>query len=113
MTREALAAADELAGEGVSVEVVDLRTLRPWDTETVLGSVAKTGRVVIANEAPKMGSLASDVSAAIAEEGFRYLKAPILRVCGLDTPIPFSVPLEKIVLPGRDEIIAAVHKVMA
>jgi pyruvate/2-oxoglutarate/acetoin dehydrogenase E1 component len=113
MTREALAAADELAGEGISVEVVDLRTLRPWDTETVLGSVARTGRVVVANEAPKIGSLASDVSAAIAEEGFGYLKAPILRVCGLDTPIPFSVPLEKIVLPGKDDIKAAIRKVVA
>ena len=113
MTREALAAADELAGEGISVEVIDLRTLRPWDTDTVLASVAKTGRVVVANEAPKIGGLASDVSAVIAEEGFSYLKAPILRVCGLDTPIPFSVPLEKIVLPGKDDIVAAVRKVVA
>jgi acetoin:2,6-dichlorophenolindophenol oxidoreductase subunit beta len=113
MTHESLAAAEELAAEGISSEVIDLRTLRPWDTETVLNSVAKTGRVVVANEAPKIGGLASDVSAVIAEEGFGYLKAPILRVCGLDTPIPFSVPLEKIVLPGKDDVKAAVRKVMA
>jgi acetoin:2,6-dichlorophenolindophenol oxidoreductase subunit beta len=113
MTHEALAAAAELAGEGISVEVIDLRTLRPWDTGTVLESVAKTGRVVVANEAPKMGSLASDVSAVIVEEAFSHLKAPILRVCGLDTPIPFSVPLEKIVLPGKDDIKIAVRRLMA
>ena len=112
MTQEALAAATDLAGEGVSVEVVDLRTLRPWDTQTVLESVAKTGRVVVANESPKIGNLASDVSATIAEEGFGYLRAPIQRVCGLDTPIPFSVPLEKIVLPGKDDIKAAIRKVL-
>ncbi len=113
MTQEALAAANELAVEGVSVEVVDLRTLRPWDTATVLESVTKTGRAVVANEAPKIGSLASDISAVISEEAFRSLKAPVVRVCGLDTPIPFSVPLEKIVLPNKEDIKAAVRKVMA
>lgn len=113
MTQEALAAANELATEGISVEVVDLRTLRPWDTETVLESVRKTGRAVVANEAPKIGSLASDVSAVISEEAFRSLKAPVVRVCGLDTPIPFSVPLERIVLPGKEDIKAAIRKVMA
>ncbi len=112
MVHEALAAAEALAAEGISVEVIDLRTLRPWDTETVLDSVARTDRVVVANEAPKMGSLASDVAAVVAEEAFSHLKAPILRVCGLDTPIPFSVPLEKIVLPGREDVVAAVRKVM-
>ena len=113
MTQEALAAANELAAEGISVEVVDLRTLRPWDTTTVLESVAKTGRAVVANEAPKIGSLASDISAVISEEAFHSLKAPVVRVCGLDTPIPFSVPLEKIVLPNKEDIKAAVRKVMA
>lgn len=113
MTQEALAAANELAAEGISVEVVDLRTLRPWDTETVLESVVKTGRVVVANEAPKIGSLASDISAVISEEAFHALKAPVARVCGLDTPIPFSVPLERIVLPNKEDIKTAVRRVMA
>lgn len=113
MVHESLAAAEELAQEGISVEVVDLRTLRPWDTETVLESVARTGRLIVANEAPKIGSLASDVAAVAAEEGFHTLKAPVLRVCGLDTPIPFSVPLEKIVLPGRADVAAAVRRVLA
>ena len=108
MTHETLAAAEELAGEGISVEVVDLRTLRPWDQETVLESVAKTGRAVVVNEAPKMGGLGAEVSATISEEVYARLKAPVRRVCGLDTPIPFSLPLEKVILPGKEDIKAAV-----
>jgi pyruvate dehydrogenase E1 component beta subunit len=113
MTHEALAAAEELAAENISVEVIDLRTLRPWDQQTVLESVAKTGRAVVANEAPKMGGLGSDVSATIAEECFSHLKAPVKRVCGLDTPIPFSVPLEKVILPNKDDIKKAVQDIFA
>ncbi len=109
MTHEALAAAEALAAEGVSVEVVDLRTLRPWDRETVLASVAKTGRAIVANEAPKMGGLGAEVSATISEEVYANLKAPVRRVCGLDTPIPFSVPLEKIILPNKDDIKVAIQ----
>lgn len=108
MTHEALAAAEEMAGDGISVEVIDLRTLRPWDQETVLESVAKTGRAVVANEAPKMGGLGAEVSATISEEAYPRLKAPVRRVCGLDTPIPFSLPLEKIILPDKEDIKAAV-----
>jgi pyruvate dehydrogenase E1 component beta subunit len=109
MTHEALAAAEELAADGVSVEVVDLRTLRPWDQETVLESVATTGRAIVANEAPKMGGLGAEVSATISEEIFANLKAPVRRVCGLDSPIPFSVPLERIVLPNKDDIKTAIQ----
>lgn len=112
MTHEALAAAEELAADGISVEVVDLRTLRPWDEETVLTSVAKTGRAVVANEAPKMGGLGADVSAVISEEAFSRLKAPVRRVCGLDTPIPFSLPLEKIILPDKEDVKRAVREVV-
>ena len=111
MVHEALAAAEELAADGISVEVIDLRTLRPWDPETVIASVAKTRRAVVANEAPKMGGLGADVSAAISEEAFHFLKAPVQRVCGLDAPIPFSLPLEKIILPDKDDIKLAVRKV--
>jgi pyruvate dehydrogenase E1 component beta subunit len=113
MTHEALAAAEELAADNISVEVIDLRTLRPWDQETVLESVAKTGRAVVANEAPKMGGLGADVSATISEECFSHLKAPVKRVCGLDTPIPFSVPLEKVILPNKDDIKKAVREALA
>jgi len=109
---DCLDAAEVLAKEGCAAEVIDLRTLRPWDHQTVLESVRRTGRAVVVNEAPKVGGLAADVSAVISEEAFHDLKAPVERVCGLDTPIPFSVSLEKLVLPDQDKIIAAVRKVM-
>ncbi|NMC80552.1 MAG: alpha-ketoacid dehydrogenase subunit beta [Chloroflexi bacterium] len=112
MLHESLAVAEQLAGEGVSVEVVDLRTLRPWDSETVLDSVAKTGRAVVVNEAPKMGGLGADVSATISEEAFSHLKAPVKRVCGLDTPIPFSLLLEKIILPTQETIRQGIQGVL-
>ncbi|MBL8165806.1 MAG: alpha-ketoacid dehydrogenase subunit beta [Anaerolineae bacterium] len=113
MVHESLAAAAELAEEGISVEVIDLRTLRPWDEETVFASVRKTGRAVVANEAPKMGGLGADVSAAISEECFSALKAPVRRVCGLDAPIPFSVSLEKLILPGKDDVKQAIKAALA
>lgn len=112
MVQKALKAAEELEKEGISAEVIDLRTLRPWDHETVLESVAKTGRAVVVNESPKSGGLAADISAVIAEEAFAKLKAPPLRVCGLDTPIPFSLALEKIILPGEDDIQKAVRQTL-
>ena len=113
MTQEALLAAEELAADGISAEVIDLRTLRPWDQATVIASVKKTGRAVVANEAPKMGGLGAEVSATISEEAFASLKSPVRRVCGLDTPIPFSVALEKLILPNKDDIKAAVHATVA
>lgn len=109
---DALAAAEVLEQENISVEVIDLRTLRPWDHETVLASVRRTGRAVVVNEAPNIGGLAADISAVISEEAFDNLKAPVVRVGGLDTPIPFSLPLEKIILPDKEKIMAAVKKVM-
>lgn len=112
MVHEALAAADTLATEGVSVEVVDLRTIRPYDTETVVSSVAKTGRAVVAIEAPKLGGLAAELSATIAEECFEALRSPVVRVAGLDAPIPFSLILEKVVLPGADDVVAGVRQAM-
>jgi pyruvate dehydrogenase E1 component beta subunit len=112
MVHEALAAAAELEKEGVSVEVIDLRTIRPYDAETVLESVRKTGRAVVANEAPKIGGLAAELSATISEECFHDLKAPVARVAGLDTPIPFSLVLEKYILPGKEQVIAGIRSVM-
>jgi len=113
MTVEALAAAEQLAAEGIEVEVVDLRTIRPYDAATIIGSVEKTGRAVVAIEAPKTGGLAAELSATIAEECFGVLRGPVVRVAGLDVPIPFSLVLEKYVLPGRDEIVAGVRRAMA
>ncbi len=112
MVHEALAAATELEKEGVDVEVIDLRTIRPYDAETVLESVRKTGRAVVAIEAPKIGGLAAELSATIGEECFRDLKAPVLRIAGLDAPIPFSLVLEKYILPGKEQLTAGIRSVM-
>ncbi len=112
MVHEALAAAGELEKEGIDVEVIDLRTIRPYDAETVLESVRKTGRAVVANEAPKIGGLAAELSATIGEECFHDLKAPVMRVAGLDAPIPFSLVLEKYILPGKEQVVAGIRSVM-
>jgi len=109
---DSMEAAAELEKEGISVEVIDLRTLRPWDHETVLDSVKKTGRAVVVNESPKMGGLAADVSAVISEEAFSELKAPVERVCALDTPIPFSLVLEKLIMPNKDDVVLAAKKTL-
>ncbi len=112
MVPMALNAAEELQGEGVSVEVIDLRTIRPYDAESILESVAKTGRAVVANEAPKVGGLGAELSARIHEECFSDLSAPVGRVDGLDAPIPFSVPLEHEILPDESNIAAAIRTTM-
>ncbi|MGI9642530.1 MAG: alpha-ketoacid dehydrogenase subunit beta [Acidimicrobiia bacterium] len=108
----ALAAADELAGDGVSVEVVDLRSIVPLDRETVLASVAKTGRLVVADPAHEMGSVASEVSAVVAQEGFWDLQAPIVRVTTPHTHIPYSADLERPLYPSADRIAAAARQLM-
>ena len=112
LVHDALAAAEVLAQEGIEAEVIDLRTIRPYDAEALIASVNKTGRAVVATEAPKMGGLAAELSATLSEECFGRLKAPVVRVAGLDTPIPFSVPLEKIILPGKDDILAGVRQAL-
>ena len=111
MVHKALAAAEVLAGDGISAEVIDLRTLRPWDHETVLDSVRKTKKAVVVSEAPGIGGLSADVSAVISEQAFTDLAAPVKRVTALDAPIPFSVKLEKIILPSEKEIINAAKQV--
>ena len=112
--REALAVADVLAAEGISVEVVDPRTLVPMDVETLRASVRKTGRLVIVDEAPATCSAASEIAALIAEdpETFRVLRAPIRRVCAVPVPVPYSPPLEQAALPSRDDIKTAVYEVL-
>jgi pyruvate dehydrogenase E1 component beta subunit len=111
---EALAVAEELAREGIAVEVVDPRTLVPLDVDTLHASVRKTGRVVIVDEAPATCSAASEIAALIAEdpETFRALKAPIRRVCAAPVPVPYSPPLEQAALPRREDIKAAVYEVL-
>lgn len=106
----ALAAADALEKEGISVEVVDPRTLVPLDKETILNSVGKTGRLVIVHEAVLTGGFGGEIAALIADEGFDLLNAPIKRVAATDTPIPFSPILEKAYLPSEEKIIKAVKE---
>lgn len=105
-------AAAELEKKGVSVEIIDLRTVMPYDKETLLNSVAKTGRLVIAQEGPKCGGWASEMSAMMSEDLFEYLRAPIKRVTSLDVPIAFSPALEDYVLPKAEHIVAACTELM-
>jgi pyruvate/2-oxoglutarate/acetoin dehydrogenase E1 component len=108
MVQRALAAAEKLQKQGISIEVVDPRSLLPLDKETIIKSVGKTGRLVITAEEPKTGSVASEIAAVVAEDAFDLLKAPIKRVCAPDTPIPFSPALEKAWSPSEDDLIKAV-----
>jgi pyruvate dehydrogenase E1 component beta subunit len=113
MVKRALAAAQALAREGIEAEVVDLRTILPLDRDTVIASVRRTGRLVIACEAIKTGGSANEVAAVVAEEAFDALRAPILRVAPPAVPVPFNRNLEKQYLPDADDIAAAVHRVVA
>jgi acetoin:2,6-dichlorophenolindophenol oxidoreductase subunit beta len=114
MVHEALDAAQDLAAEGISLEVIDPRTLVPFDQATVLKSVQKTGRLVVVDEACQTCSAAAEVIAFTTADRrtFQKLKAAPARVCGLDIPIPFSPPMEKYALPDKEKIVAAVREVM-
>jgi pyruvate/2-oxoglutarate/acetoin dehydrogenase E1 component len=114
LVHEAVAAAEELAGEGISIEVVDPRTLAPLDTETIRSSVRKTGRLVIADEAGPTAGFAAEVAAVATEDAatFARLKAPVKRVCALQVPIPYSPILEDYVFPDRQRIIAGIREVL-
>lgn len=103
-------AAEAAAQQGVDAEVIDLRTILPWDREAVLASVRKTGRLVVVNEAPLTGSFASEISATVAEEAIEYLEAPIRRVTGYDTPYPYS--LEGVYHPNPNKVLKAIEDVM-
>ena len=107
----ALEAAEVLAGEGIEAEVLDLRTLRPLDREAVLTSLAKTNRLVIAEEGWPVCSIASEVLAICMEDGFDHLDAPVLRVCNEDVPLPYAANLEKAAIIDAGRIAAAVRKV--
>ncbi len=112
MVHVALSAADQLAVRGIEVEVVDPRTLSPLDEETIVASVKKTNRVIVAQEAGPRCSFASEVAAVITERAFDYLDAPITRVTALPTPIPFAPVLEQYVLPNEGKLVDAVHSVL-
>ena len=108
-----LAAAETLARDGIEAEVIDLRTLKPWDVETVLQSVKRTGRFVAVDEAFPVCSAASEWAATVAEKGFGDLVAPTQRVANKPVPIPFNPALESKVLPGVEDIVEAVNRVVS
>jgi pyruvate/2-oxoglutarate/acetoin dehydrogenase E1 component len=113
MVEVSLQAAEALAAEGVEAEVIDLRSLVPMDLDTVLGSVMRTGRAVVAHEAVVSFGAGAEVAARIAEEAFGRLEAPVVRVGAPFAPMPFSPPLEAATIPDADAVVAAVRKVTA
>jgi len=114
MVSRSLAAADKLAEEGIEAEVVDPRTLKPYDAETITASVTKTGRVLIVNEGYRSCGYAAEISAMISEgPAFMYLNAPIKRLTGLDIPIPYNRTLEYNTVPQEESIIEAARDLMA
>lgn len=112
MVHQALAAADMLADEGIEAEIVDPRTLSPLDTDTILESVAKTHRLVIVDEDNPRCSVATDIAAMVADQGFDYLDAPIKLVTAPHTPVPFSPPLEQFYIPSPERIADVVREIV-
>ena len=113
MVKKSLAAAEILAKQAISAEVIDPRTVSPLDTKTIVKSVEKTGRIVLVDQAPRHASAAAIIAADVAEHGFKYLKAPIKLVTAADTSVPYSEPMESFVLPDEEKIVAAVESVVA
>jgi pyruvate dehydrogenase E1 component subunit beta len=107
----ALKAAEELAKDNIDAEVIDLRTLKPMDTATIVESVKKTGRVVTVEEGWKQSGVGSEIAASLMEQAFDYLDAPVMRVCGKDVPMPYAANLEKLALPSVAEVVEAVKAV--
>ncbi len=110
MVQVALEAADTLAKEGIEVEVVDLRTLLPLDREAIVNTVRKTNKVVVLHEDVKTGGIAGEIAAIINEEAFEDLDGPIVRIAALDTPVPFSPPLEEFFLPKVTDVVREARK---
>ena len=107
----ALKAADELAKEGIEAEVIDLRTIRPMDTETILASVKKTGRIVTVEEGWPQAGVGAEIAAQVMAGAFDYLDAPVTRVTGKDVPMPYAANLEKLALPTVAEVVEAAKAV--
>jgi pyruvate dehydrogenase E1 component beta subunit len=112
MVPRCLAAAERLTSEGVSVEVIDPRSLVPLDTDLILASVGKTGRVLIVQEAVRRGGVASDIAATVQERAFTSLKAPVTILAGRNTPIPFNPELEQACIPRENDIVEAVRSLV-
>jgi 2-oxoisovalerate dehydrogenase E1 component beta subunit len=113
MVHVALEAAERLSGDGIELEIVDLRTIKPMDEETVLASVRRTNRALVLSEEPYTGSVAGDVAGRIAEKAFWYLDAPVARLTSLDTPVPYSPPLEDFYLPNAAKVITRVRELLS
>ncbi|MDE0796207.1 MAG: pyruvate dehydrogenase complex E1 component subunit beta [Alphaproteobacteria bacterium] len=111
MVGHALAAAEELSKEGIEAEVIDLRTLRPLDTETIVNSVKKTNRIVSVEEGWPVAGMGSEIAAIMMEEAFDWLDAPLKRVCAVDVPLPYAANLEKLALPQFADVVAAAKAV--
>jgi 2-oxoisovalerate dehydrogenase E1 component len=112
MVEPALAAARQLAREGIEVEVIDPRTLRPLDLPTILESVRRTNRLVVAHEGWTRWGFGAEVAAAVMEEAFDFLDAPVARVGMRDVPMPYNDTLERAVIPGQADIVAALRRVL-
>src|ERR671919_1093568 len=109
----ALDAAEELEKEGLDVEVIDLRTLAPLDKEAILASVKKTNKAIVLHEASRTGGIGGEIAAILAEEAFEWLDAPVVRVASIDTPVPYSPPLEDYYLPQIKDVVEAARKLAA
>jgi pyruvate dehydrogenase E1 component beta subunit len=107
----AMKAADELAKLGIAAEVIDLRTLRPMDTDTIIASVQKTGRIVTVEEGWPQGGIGAEIAARVTAGAFDYLDAPVTRVSGKDVPMPYAANLEKLALPSVAEVVEAAKSV--
>lgn len=112
MLGAAMEAAEQLTGEGIETEIVDLRTLVPLDKETLLASVRKTGRLVVLHEATRTGGFGGEVAAVVMEEAFADLKAPLRRVTGPDIPVPTSPPQEQFYIPNAQRLISAIREIL-
>jgi 2-oxoisovalerate dehydrogenase E1 component beta subunit len=110
MVYTAAEAAKELAGEDVSVEIVDLRSVMPWDKAAVLESVRKTSKVLVLHEDTRTGGFGAEIAATIAEEAFEDLDAPVKRMAAPDTPVPFSPQLEKAFIPQVADVVAGLRE---
>jgi 2-oxoisovalerate dehydrogenase E1 component beta subunit len=113
MVHTATEAAEQLAGEGFEVEILDLRTIIPWDREAVLESVRRTSKVLVLHEDTRTGGFGAEIAATIAEEAFEHLDAPVRRIAAPDTPVPFSPPLEKAYIPQVEDVAKALRELAA
>jgi pyruvate dehydrogenase E1 component beta subunit len=112
MVHRALAAAEKLAGEGISVEVIDPRTLVPLDVDGIVASLRKTKHLVIGHEAVERGGAAGEIAMQVMDRAFDYLDAPIKRVCGRNVPVPYNVGLERLAIPQEEDLIDAIRQVL-